>query len=150
MKLVLTAQEKAKLMEEIDQLSESLYKTKDKGFERVYDKMILIKPLLDNEASISPDTTMLGHQLSHIKEIVNNIDPVKITIAVVPDENLTQKIKEWAERNLGDKVILDIKTDYSILGGSRIIYKGIFKDYSINSLLSSYFKDYHNVSQLPR
>ena len=35
MKLVLTAQEKAKLMEEIDQLSESLYKTKDKGFERV-------------------------------------------------------------------------------------------------------------------
>ena len=150
MKLVLTAQEKTKLFEEIDQLSESLYKTKDKGFERVYDKVILIKPLLDNNASVSPDTTMLSHQLSQIREVVNNIDPVQITIAVVPDENLIQSVKRWAEKNLGDKVILDIKTDYSILGGSRIIYKGIFKDYSINSLLSSYFKDYHNVSQLPR
>lgn len=67
---------------------------------------------------------------------ISEIQPLVIYFAYDPGPSQIVLIGGWLRENLGKNFIFDIKLDYSLIGGCALVWKGIYKDYSIKSKIS--------------
>lgn len=68
-----------------------------------------------------------------IEKEAGKLQQVIIYLAFEPTQTQIEQIHFWMIKNLPQKVTIDIKIDLTLLGGCALVYKGIYKDYSLRS-----------------
>lgn len=140
---VRTKEEANLLLSEIDLILSTLF-TSRKKLEKVLTKEIrlttyaaLRKDFLDKEVSPSK----IKELLNELSEKLKKLKILEVTMAFEPTQDIINNIHNWVKENLGDDGILDIKLDKSILGGAIIVFKGLYKDYTLKKQLEGLFKN---------
>ena len=78
--------------------------------------------------------------LNSLLDLVRNLNTLKISIAVRPNEELVKALDKWTGQNLSGKVIFDLNFDPDILGGAIIINKkGDYANYSLLKKIDAFF-----------
>jgi len=63
------------------------------------------------------------------------IPTVRLTIAFEPSAEFSKTLSFWFEKNLGKKVVCDIRVRKEIIAGAQVEYNGKYKDYSKAKLI---------------
>lgn len=129
-----TVDEQQWLLEELQALENSLYKTGEGNWEAVVNSRlgsefagIIFKEI--NDAGIDKKK-----YLRELMVAVKAMKTIKVTIAINPTKNLVSNITEWVKRNLNAGIIVSVETDKSIIGGARIAFNGKYSDYSLKKI----------------
>ena len=70
-----------------------------------------------------------------LNSYLSKIPRVILTIAFEPSNEFIKTLSFWFEKNLGKKVILDIRVREDLIAGALVEYNGKFKDYSKAKLI---------------
>lgn len=126
-----------RLLAEIEVLSKRLYQTSrrhrklaiPKGITKVAKKQ---KVNFNNRQE-------LEDFLTKFKKTLMNLPTVSLTLAFSPSKVLIKKLAAWVKENVGPAVILEIKTDTTILGGLILSFQGRYQDLSLKKKLEERF-----------
>lgn len=77
-----------------------------------------------------------------------------IPYEAVPAE--VNRLGKWCRQNIGDRVVVDLRTDATLLGGCAFVWKGVYRDYSlryymrkkqaeITKIISDYVQKFYDV-----
>lgn len=75
----------------------------------------------------------------NLKKYLQNLPQVKIVIAFRPKKEFINKISLWLEKEINQKVILDLAFNPEIVGGALIEYQGRQVDFSLAKEIKSLF-----------
>jgi F0F1-type ATP synthase delta subunit len=81
----------------------------------------------------------LRKHLDTVKSEVQNLPTATIIVASTPTTDTLKYISKWFDANIGERVLLDVTVDHTLIGGVVIEYNGKYADYSLKKLLSSRF-----------
>ncbi len=104
----------------------------DQSIESMYD-------LMENNVNLK-NHSELEERFSNIKERARKIPVLTIFTAVSLRHPEIAQIADWLKRNVKNKVLLNVVLDSSILGGAVLLYKGIYKDFSLISEVNKLHK----------
>ena len=76
----------------------------------------------------------------NLKKYLQNLPQVKIVIAFRPKKEFINKISLWLEKEINQKVILDLAFNPEIVGGALIEYQGRQVDLSLAKEIESLFR----------
>lgn len=75
----------------------------------------------------------------YIDTFINNIPPLSIYFVFLPEPPQIKEVGNWLRKNLNNpKLIFDIKVDPSLIGGCAVVYKGVYRDYSLKAKISEH------------
>lgn len=96
------------------------------------EELIWLKSLTSNFLALfrKEDFNDIFHS---IETFLDNIMPLTIYLSFDPGEEEIKSISKFIRSNFNQNIILDIKLDYSLIGGCALIWKGVYKDYSLKS-----------------
>lgn len=77
------------------------------------------------------DTAKVQNMLDEVRQYLEQLQVVEMSLAFVPTYRQLQKIKEWWENYTGAHTIVSIKYDEAILAGAKISFNGLYRDYSL-------------------
>ena len=86
------------------------------------------KMLTANPKEVESYFVSLNSYLSKIPKVI-------LTIAFEPSAELSKTLSFWFEKNLGKKVVCDIRVREEIIAGALVEYRGKYKDYSRAKLI---------------
>lgn len=66
-----------------------------------------------------------------LEKKLQSLPEIKLEIAFSPEDDFLNKISQWLEKELGQKIILDITCNPKIVAGAIIEYRGFFRDFSL-------------------
>lgn len=73
----------------------------------------------------------------YIDKYLSSLNILSIYFVFMPDPGQTKEIGEWIRSNLKNPgLIYDVKIDTSLIGGCAMVYKGIYKDYSLKAKIA--------------
>lgn len=72
-----------------------------------------------------------------LKKTLEELPVFRLEISFEPREKTMDKLKSWAEREIGKDIIFDLILDRSILGGTKLSFRGRYREYTFESLISS-------------
>lgn len=94
---------------------------------REFDKKILDEVTADNFREV----------FERIDLVISEAKSLTIYFVFIPDEGQIKQIGEWLRKSLNNpKLIFDVKVDPNLIGGCAIVYKGVYKDYSLKAKIS--------------
>ena len=70
-----------------------------------------------------------------LNSYLSKIPKVILTIAFKPSGEFLKTLSFWFEKNLGKKVVCDIRVREEIIAGALVEYRGKYKDYSRAKLI---------------
>ena len=73
--------------------------------------------------------------ISELDAAVKNLPKITLFLAYDPRDESVSIISDWFILNLKQKILLNIEVDKKIIGGAVIVYKGIYKNYSLKNKL---------------
>lgn len=75
----------------------------------------------------------------YIDVFINNTPPLSIYFVFLPEPPQIKEVGDWLRKNLNNpKLIFDIKVDPSLIGGCAVVYKGVYRDYSLKAKISEH------------
>jgi hypothetical protein len=77
--------------------------------------------------------------LDELKTTIKKIHQIKLILAIDPTESFVEVVYNWTVQNIGNGILVNVETNKDILAGIIIIYKGLYKDYSLAPQISNYF-----------
>ena len=132
--LVVTRDDLNLINSKLDLLEAGIYETKGNTFDFVLQNSIPENfSNLISKAIISEDREEV---LKKIKLNLAQIKFVEITLAIVPSQKLIEKISNYLNQSINQKIALDIKIDQSIIAGAVVIFEGKYHDGSVRSKLN--------------
>ncbi len=135
--LVKTKYDANLFLTEIDVLQRSLYKVGEEDFDHALEKSVRAKTSYAiQKASMGASKEEV---LKFLKNKINSLVFLKLTIAFEPTAEVIGRIHTWARQNVGEGVAIDFSVDKSILGGATIEYKGKFKSNTLAEKAEQYF-----------
>ncbi len=69
-------------------------------------------------------------EISELEKKLRYLPEIKLEIAFSPDDNFINKIDWWLEKELGQKIILNITVNPKVVAGAIIEYHGYWRDFS--------------------
>ena len=124
-------------LKEIDLASELILKNGEKTvFEKLENKIsrdlldILLKLEKEKKEEFQ-DSKQQALFFELLKNHLLSLPQVKIEIAFSPDDLTILKISRWFEKELGKKVVLELKVNTRVIGGAIVEYKGKLIDFSL-------------------
>jgi len=136
--LVKTQVDVTALINEIDILVDSLYRTGEDSYAKVLHTKIGVESAkLFSEAHDDKETRK--QSLLQLKSDLTNLVPLRLTLAFYPTPESVDKIVTWARTNIDKAVIMDYVVDSTILGGAIIEYQGKYADLSLRKKLDESF-----------
>lgn len=124
----------------INDLASSLYELKGGTNEKIskylsnQQKDKIIAYCRDNQINIE-DPISLQKFLFSLSDELKTVPQITLYLVSEPKDKVINQISEWIYLNLNKKILLNIQIDRKIIGGAVIVYKGIYKDYSLNEKL---------------
>jgi F0F1-type ATP synthase delta subunit len=136
-----TKEEKNLLLDEVDSLLASLYKTKKSAFDVVLDSLVRV-----STAKVIRKAVLNGIDkkkfLEALKDRLEKMGSIKLTLAFEPTKAITDEIHEWIKNNLAKDTLIETQVNKNILGGAIISFNGHFVDRSLDKSLNEYFKSH--------
>lgn len=141
---VKTTEHARDILSEIEILLDSLFKTDANTFEKALRSISILTSQTLKEAfqkdNISlDDKTTIKEYLVGLREQIQKLKTLKLTLAFESSEYTIDNLFNWISKNLLTGIILEIKTDKSIIGGAVIELEGKYKDYSLRKTLEEVF-----------
>ncbi len=69
-------------------------------------------------------------EIYKLEKKLRSLPEIKLEIAFSPDDNFINKLGQWIEKELGQKIILDITVNPKVVAGAIIEYQGNWRDFS--------------------
>jgi F0F1-type ATP synthase delta subunit len=69
--------------------------------------------------------------IEQVEEMLKKMHLISMYIPYEPVPAEVVKLGKWFRGNVGDEVIIDLRTDPTLLGGCAFVFKGIYRDYSL-------------------
>ena len=145
MTIITTTKDAKTLIDEVDSLINGIYQSGEKDLEHTLAKSTKVHDVLQKEGINTGNVELLRDKLNEIRETVKDAEKIQIKIAFAPTEAFVSNLVKWFYDNIKQSALIDIDYDPSIIGGSVIIYKGIYKDLSVDLSLNKYFGKLNNA-----
>ena len=71
-----------------------------------------------------------------LKNTVDTLPLLKLDLAFQPTEKVIEHLHDWVTQELGVGIVLDIGYDASIFGGSKIIFGGRYKEFTLSQMIT--------------
>lgn len=98
------------------------------GWAENFDKKILDEVTPDNFREV----------FERIDTFISGSTTLSIYFVFIPDEEQLKDVGEWLRKSLKNpKLIFGVKTDPNLIGGCAIVYKGVYKDYSLKARIEA-------------
>lgn len=127
-----------KAVEELDQLSQSLFTTEANNLENMIQKHVHYLPAVIFSSS---DRSQIEKKILEIRDSLKNLPILTLIIAVKTSDKMISNISNWLYSSLGYKILLDIEVDRDILGGAKLVLNGNYRDYSLRKKIDDYFSE---------
>lgn len=134
-KLTKTKQDLDFLDQEIDLISEALFKKEIKEFIKKEIRVSTIEALRKDFPDFETNPLSIKDNLEKIKQEIGKFKILKLTIAFEPTEEILGNILDFVRANFGEQIVLDYEVDKNILGGAVVVYEGFYEDYSLGKVL---------------
>ena len=82
----------------------------------------------------------IAKNLAEIKNKAEGLQAITLTLAFEAQQSTIDKISAFARQLLAENIIIEINVEPSILGGAIIVFKGLYRDYSLKAKLEEVFK----------
>jgi hypothetical protein len=135
--LVRTKAEANILLDEIDRLAVSIFKTGDGDFASTLNRGIRAKTAYFI-GQLDPSTDR-EEFLKTLRQKITEIDYLRLVIAFEPTLEIIDKVYTWVHQNIGSNISLDLTIDKTILGGAIIEYKGRIGNFALITDVKKYF-----------
>ncbi|OGH31136.1 MAG: hypothetical protein A3J69_00120 [Candidatus Levybacteria bacterium RIFCSPHIGHO2_02_FULL_42_12] len=134
-----TQKEADLLLSEIDELLSSLYVIKKNALQTVLEKSVRVDVARGIESLLprSKKPEDIKTVLHSLRNDVQKIPTLKVTLAFEPSEKMIETLYDWAKETLGEIVLLDITYDPLIVGGVVMSWKGAYIDASLKTKLDN-------------
>jgi hypothetical protein len=128
------------LRDEADVLLSRIYEDSGKGLENALrsEVRLWLSEILESE--FQKEGCDIEDYLRGLKNELDNISRVEIFLGFEPTLSNIDKFYSSVSDVLGDRFVLDVKYRAEILGGAVLVYKGKYKDCSLNLMFDSYFE----------
>lgn len=141
-----TVDQARELNSEIDILLDNLFKTETNAFEKELNSISavnsqMLKEILIRNYGSFENKAMIKEYLIGLKEEIQKLKVLKLSLAFEVSKNSIDNLFTWVLKNQGVGIILDIKTDKSLLGGVIIEFNGKYKDLSLRKALEEAFQN---------
>ncbi len=73
---------------------------------------------------------------SELEKQKNNLKVLTIYLSFDPDENALSQINAMARKEFTSFSLLDVKFDPNLIAGAALVWKGIYKDYSLRAQIA--------------
>lgn len=99
-------------------------------------------PLLDWIKTLPPNFLAnfnkdnLQANFDEIQKKIASLEILTIYLTFDPDEQTLSLLGEQVRKNFGRIVLLDIKYDPNLIAGAALVWKGVYKDYSLRSKIN--------------
>lgn len=103
-----------------------------RGFQEIL-KQLLATPLFRGKRK----------QIEFLDELRNyllSLPKIKLTLAFQPNKEFLKQISEWLQKEVGQKIVLNIFVNPHIVGGAIIEYKGRYLDFSLIKEIQQFLK----------
>lgn len=75
----------------------------------------------------------LSAAFEELQKQITKLQTLTLYLTFDPDTDSIQQIGEFARKTFSQLIILDIKYDSNLIAGSALVWKGVYKDYSLRS-----------------
>lgn len=135
--LVRTKTEAILLQDEVDSLIRSIYIVGEGDFTSTLEKNVRAKTAM----ALSQLFTNNNHEevLVLLKQKLNDLNYLSLTIAFEPTLEIIGKISVWIRQNVNQTAVLDITVNKNIIGGAIIEYNGHHGNFTLLPQIDSYF-----------
>lgn len=143
--IVKTKTEADEFIGQLDELDSQLYQTQG-SIEMLlsqyvsYAKKDAILALFRSHEVSLLDRSQVRASLSQIKYVVESLPVVPMILAIDPKEHTVEMISLWFRLQLQTPVLLEFTRDRTLIGGAVILYKGVYKDYSLHKNVQDHEK----------
>lgn len=70
-------------------------------------------------------------RINALHEAVKKLPHVVMYIPYEPVPAEIVKLGKWCRQNIGGDLVVDLRTDITLLGGCAFVWKGVYRDYSL-------------------
>lgn len=77
--------------------------------------------------------------ISKLKEYLKNIKKMSVFVSIEPRGSIINKINEFIRSKIGKIILIDFILDEKLIGGAKLNYNGLYRDYSIKRELDTRF-----------
>lgn len=75
--------------------------------------------------------------LADIEKQIGNLKNLTIYLTFEPDETTLAQLGIYVRNSFGPTILLDTKVDPSLIAGTALVWKGIYRDYSLRARLEA-------------
>ncbi len=136
-----TKSERDEARDGITKLEAALFKSDSKEIGKVLNAWFLpetgdaMRAMIE-QAEMKKDPGALKAVLKDLREILETLPLLRLSMAFKPREEMIQRLASWTQDNLGSGIILDIGYDGSLVGGVRIIFGGRYKEMTLAQMIT--------------
>lgn len=114
----------------------------DKNLEHLAEKIRTKEELIFFLKEIAEKELDIGaKEASELKKKLRALPEMKLKIAFPPKDNFIDEISRWLEKEIGQKVILDITVNPKVVAGAIIEYQGNWRDFSLAKKIDRLFSE---------
>lgn len=139
LKLVRTKQEAVELGTLVESAIAALFKIGQGNIDQVLKGDNLFGKVLASALPSDRNPQTTEKLLKDLQTALQTLKTINITIAIEPSEDLLDKMSDWANKNISQKSIFDVKVDPHIVGGAQVTINGKYTDSSLLKRLNKYF-----------
>lgn len=128
-----TKEDLINILNEIATIKQIIFKNKDWPHfkEELKNKIsIFFEKFVEGLEKIKLDPRNLSFW-EDLERKLKNLDEIRLEIAFQPTDSFVENLSEWLKKELGRKIILDIKYNPKIVAGAIVEFKGKWADFSI-------------------
>ena len=135
---VRTTSEADLLLDELEQLKRSLYEHGERSFESTLKGQVRfwVAEIIRGEVKDTDTEKYLINMIQRIEEL----EEFKLTLAFEPSSTGLNRMLSFVRENINENLILELKYDPSIIGGSLISYNGKYHDFSMKDAFDHEFE----------
>lgn len=75
-----------------------------------------------------------------VRAVLSKIPLLILDVGYVPDKETEDAIAAWVQKEIGERMLLAIKTDAALFGGVRLIWKGKYREYGLRARVEEAIK----------
>lgn len=132
---VITKEDLVYLLDDINQVQEVVYQKDQKKLSQKTKGLIserLRKIIKSQEPKKLSSRGQQEKFLTELKDYLQEIPQIKITIAFSPSDSFLEEISQWLENEVGERVIIDLTVNHRIVGGAIIEYQGRYLNFALD------------------